>query len=124
MSIKLSCIALDISKTLEGTKLLVEPPRVYKGVRDGIKTGPEGLAYTCLCAGLNFEKQVIKVPGTLHSPINYDGTPIEVEFSGLEGKMWQDFNNRGEIKLTVTAKGIVAANEKPKLQINTGGEKA
>lgn len=112
MSIKLKDLVFDVEKTLAGDMLLVEPPRVYEGYKEGIKTGAEGLAYTCLIAGLNFEKQVIKVAGSITSPFEYDGSPIRVEFDNLEGKVWQDFNNKGEIKLSVSAKSVRPITEK------------
>lgn len=112
MAIKLRELVLDVEKTLAGDKLLVEQPKVYEGYKEGVKTGPEGLAFTCLIASLNYEKQVIKVAGSIQPPFEYCGVPIRVEFDSLEGKVWQDFNNKGEIKLSVTAKSVRAITEK------------
>lgn len=122
MSIKLSNLVIDIPKTLEGDILLLENPRVYENYEEGVKTGPAGLAYTCLCEGLNFEKQVVKIPGATEPPFEYEGKPIHVTFGGIEGKAWQDFSNKGEIKLSVTAKSITPLVEKPHIKMNTGGK--
>lgn len=111
MAIKLKDLVFDVEKTLEGDMLIVEPPRVYEGYKEGIKTGPEGLSYTCLSAGLNYEKVNIKISGSTQPPFIYNDTPVRVEFEGLEGKVWQDFN-KGEIKLSVTAKSIRPFTEK------------
>ena len=110
MAIKLKDLAFDIEKTLEGKILLLEEPRVY-----------EGLAYTCLCEGLNYEKQTIKIAGSIQPPFEYNGTPIPVEFEGLEGKVWQEWSNKGEIRLSVTAKGIKPIENK---RVKIGGDKA
>lgn len=121
MAIKLKDLAFDIEKTLEGKILLLEEPRVYEGYKEGVKTGAEGLAYTCLCEGLNYEKQTIKIAGSIQPPFEYNGTPIPVEFEGLEGKVWQEWSNKGEIRLSVSAKGIKPIAEK---RIKLGGDKA
>ncbi len=112
MGFKLKDLVFNVEKTLEGDILVVEPPKVYEGYREGIKIGPEGLSYTCLSVGLNYEKVIIKVAGSTQPPFNYNDTPVRVEFEGLEGKVWQDFNNKGEIKLSVTAKSIRPFTEK------------
>lgn len=120
MPIKLSNLVIDVPKTLEGDIFLLEKPRVYENYEEGVKTGPAGLAYTCLCEGLNFEKQVVKVPGVIEPSFEYEGKPIRVTFDGIEGKAWQDFSNKGEIKLSLTAKKIMPAEEKPRPRINRG----
>ena len=109
----LKYIKVDMKSTLEsGVVLLIEKPRAYESWNEGIKTGLEGLAYPCLCEGLNFEKLTVKIAGTTVSPIEYKGEPIAVVFEGLEGKLWQDFKNGGEVKLSVTARNIAPAEEK------------
>lgn len=106
MSIKLKDLKFDVEGTLKGKMLLVEPPKVYEGYKDGVRTGPEGLAYTCLCDGINYEKQIIKVAGSVTPPFVFDGLPIPVRFKNLRGKVWQDWSNKGEIKLSVTADSV------------------
>lgn len=120
MAIRLKDLVIDVPKTLEGEILLLEEPRVYENYEEGVKTGPGGLAYTCLCEGLNYEKQVIKVAGSITPEIQFEDKPIRVALEGLEGKAWQDFNNRGEIKLSVIAKKIVPVADKPRLRMNAG----
>lgn len=122
MAIKLKDLKFDVVASMQGEILLVDEPRVYETYEEGVKKGPGGIAYTCLCAGLNFEKQVIKIPGILTPQVEYNGTPLRVAFEGLEGKVWQDFSNHGEIKLSVTAKEIVAVTDKPHLKMNMGGK--
>ncbi len=120
----LKYIKLDIQSTLEsGTTLLIEKPRVYENYDEGVKQGPAGLAYPCLCEGLGFEKLTIKIPGTTIPQVAYENEPIPVKFEELEGKLWKDFRNGGEVKLSVTAKGIAPVEERPKLRMSKG-EKA
>ena len=106
MAIQLKDLAFDVEATLEGKMLLVEKPKVYDGYREGVKIGPEGLAYKCLCEGLNYEKQVIKIKGSLDIPFEFNDSPIPVKFENLQGKVWQDWSNKGEIKLSVTADSV------------------
>lgn len=111
-------IKIDMESTLEnGTILLIEEPRVYENYDEGVKTGPAGLAYHCLCEGLNFEKLTIKVPGSTVSQVEYKGEPVPVTFEGLEGKLWQDFKNGGAVKLSVNAKNITPIDNK-RLKMN------
>lgn len=111
-------IKLDMQSTLSsGTVLLIEKPRVYENYDEGVKTGPAGLAYLCLCEGLNFEKLTIKVPGSTVPQVEYEDEPIPVSFGGLEGKLWQDFKNGGEVKLSVTANSIAPVGENKRLKM-------
>ena len=119
---KLKDLSFDVKKTVDGKLLLVEKPTEYEGYKDGVKTGSEGLRYTVLCEKLNFDKITIKIPGKLTPSIVYEGTPVPVSFEGLEGKVWQDFNNHGEIKLSLTATDIKVAGEKH-IKVNNGGNR-
>lgn len=111
-------IKIDMDATLlSGTVLLIEKPRVYENYDEGVKTGPAGLAYHCLCEGLNFEKLTIKVPGLTVPQLEYEDEPIPVTFEGLEGKLWQDFKNGGAVKLSVTAKSIVPVGNNKRLKM-------
>lgn len=113
-------IKVNMDATLEsGAVLLIEQPRVYEGYNEGVKTGPAGLAYQCLCEGLNFEKLTIKVPGSTVPQVEYEDEPVPVTFEGLEGKLWQDFKNGGTVRLSVTAKGIAPVGDK-RLKMNKG----
>ena len=78
--------------------------------------------YPCLFEGLDFEKMSVKVPGAIEPQINYEDEPIPVTFEGLEGKLWQDFKNGGEVKLSLTAKSIMPFNEKASLKMNKEGK--
>ncbi len=111
-------IKIDMAGTLSsGTVLLIEKPRVYENYDEGVKTGPAGLAYLCLCESLNFEKLTIKVPGLTVPQVEYNDEPIPVTFEGLEGKLWQDFKNGGEIRLSVTAKSIASVGDNKRLKM-------
>lgn len=112
-------LVMDSEKMIGNTTLLLEI-RPYATYKEGIKGDQEGLVFTCLVEQMGFEKLDIKVAGILQPPFAFDGTPIPVEFEGLEGKVWQDWNNKGEIKLSVTAKGIKKHTGK---QIKIGEEK-
>lgn len=113
-------LARDIKKTL-GNLNAVESPKEYYGYKEGIKTEVEGLTFPCLSDGLGYEKVNIKVPGLLQPPFEFTGTPIPVEFEGLEAKLWQDWSNKGEVKLSLTATAIKPLSAK---QIKLGGDKA
>ena len=117
---KLSDLSINIPDTLKGNLLLIEEPKTYEGYREGVKTGPEGLSYLCMSEGLNYDKVTVKVAGALTPAIHYEGKPIQVEFEGLDGKVWQDFRNGGQLKLSLTAKSVhVAGSEK---RIKIGGD--
>lgn len=120
MAIKLKDLYFDVEKTLEGELLLIEEPRVYENYAEGVKTGAAGKSYTCISAGLNFEKVTIKVPGFGEHQLEYAGNPMKVAFEGLEGKVWQDFNNKGEIKISVTATRVLSVTERNHLKVNAG----
>lgn len=113
-------LVIDVEKTI-GNRLLLLDVRPYAGYKEGIKGEQEGLAFNCLSERMNYEKLDIKVSGILQPPFEFDGTPIPVEFEGLEAKVWQDWNNKGEVRLSVTAKGIRQLAGK---QIRLGGDKA
>lgn len=113
-------LIIDVEATV-GKKLLLLGVRPYAGYKEGIKGEQEGLTFNCLSETMDFEKIDIKVAGLLRPPFEFDGTPIPVEFDGLEGKVWQDWSSKGEVKLSVTAKGIrPIATEK---RIKIGGDK-
>lgn len=116
--INLKDLYFDVVRTLQGEILVVEEPRAYFNYEEGIKKEQAGMDYICLCEGLKYEKQSIKVPGIMASQIEYQGRPIRVTCEGLEGKVWQDFNNKGEIKLTITAKSIAPIVEKTRFKMN------
>lgn len=119
----LKFVKVDIEETIKaGTVLLIEKPRVFEKYEDGVKTGLGGLSYLCLFEGLNYEKLTVKIPGTTEPQINYKDKPIPVAFEGLEGKLWQDFRNGGEVKLSLSAENILPVEEKPRLRINKEGK--
>lgn len=106
----------------EGTILLIGKPRVFAKYEDGVKVGAGGLTYPCLFEELDFEKMSVKVPGVVEPQVNYEDEPLQVTFEGLEGKLWQDFKNGGEVRLSLTAKSIQPFNEKARIKMNNGGK--
>lgn len=123
MSNILKLVKVDIEKMMEeGTVLLIGKPRIFEKYEDGVKTGPGGLSYPCLFQGLDFEKMSVKVSGAIEPQVKYKDEPIPVTFQGLEGKLWQDFKNSGEVKLSLTAKSIMPVNEKARLKMSAGGK--
>lgn len=98
-------LVIDVKNTI-GDKLLLLSVRPYAGYKEGVKGEQEGLTFNCLSETMDYEKIDIKIAGLLQPPFEFDGTPIPVEFEGLEAKCWQDWNNKGEVKLSITAKAI------------------
>lgn len=113
-------LMIDVKKTI-GNKLLLLEAGPYAGYKEGIKGEQEGFAFNCLSETMNFEKIKIKIAGLMQLPFEFDGTPIPVEFDGLEAKVWQDWSNKGELKLSITAKAIRSLGGK---QIKIGGNEA
>lgn len=113
-------IVINVEETV-GNKLLLLGVRPYAGYKEGVKGEQEGLTFNCLSEAMDYEKIDIKVAGLMQPPFEFDGTPIPVEFEELEAKIWQDWNNRGEVKLSITAKDIRPLGGK---QIKIGGDKA
>lgn len=113
-------LTVDVEKTI-GSKLLLLGVRPYAGYKEGVKGEQEGLTFNCLSETMDYEKIDIKVAGLIQPPFEFSGTPVSVEFEGLEAKVWQDWSNKGEVKLSITAKGIRPLGAK---QIKIGGDKA
>ena len=123
MSNILKLIKVDMEEMIkDGTILLIGKPRVFEKYEDGVKVGAGGLTYPCLFEGLDFEKMSVKGPGVVEPQVSYEDEPIQVTFEGLEGKLWQDFKNGGEVKLSLTAKSIMPFNEKARLKMYNGGK--
>lgn len=111
-------LVIDISEMV-GDKLLLLSVRPYASYKEGVKGEQEGLTFNCLSERLDFEKVDIKIAGLLKSPFEFDGNPVHVAFDGLEGKVWQDWGNKGEVKLSITAKEIRPLTQK---RIKIGGD--
>lgn len=112
-------LVIDAEKTLG--ELVAVQSNPYNKYSEGIKGVQEGIKFSCLSKTLGYEKVEIKVAGLMNEPFPLDGTPVPVEFEGLEAKVWQDWRNGGEIKLSITAKAIRPLAEK---RIKLGGDKA
>ena len=109
-------IKVNVEETIGKRPLMVEH-RALNGYKDGVKGEQEGTTVTVLSESAGFEKVDVKIPGMMTLPFEFNGAPIQVEFEGLEGKLWQDWNNRGAIKLSATAKTVRPASGK-KIQLN------
>lgn len=109
-------LIIDVENTI-GNKLLLLGVRPYAGYKEGVRGEQEGLVFNCLSETMGYEKIDIKVAGLLQVPFEFNGSPVLVEFEGLEAKVWQDWGNKGEVKLSVTAKAIkpLAAKQQIKL---------
>lgn len=113
-------LVIDVEKTI-GKKLLLLDLYPYAGYKEGIKGAQEGLVFYCLSEAMGYEKNAIKIAGLMEPPFEFDGTPIPVEFEGLEAKVWQDWSNKGTVKLSITAKNVKPIVSK---QIKLGGDRA
>lgn len=105
MSNILKSIVIDAERTV-GNKLLLLNVRPYASYNEGVKGEQEGLTFTILSEKMNFEKVDIKISGILKPPFEFNGTPLPVEFENLEGKLWQDWSNKGAVKLSLSATAI------------------
>ncbi len=43
-------------------------------------------------------------------------------FEGLEGRLWKDFKNGGEVRLSVTSKSIEPVGDSKRLKMNKEGK--
>lgn len=98
-------LVVNAKETL-GDKLLLLETRPYAKYIEGIRGEQEGITVTVLSETLGYDKIDVKISEFMELPFAFDGTPIPVEFEGLKAKVWQDWNNKGEVKLSVTATGI------------------
>lgn len=107
----LNNLVIDVNETV-GNKLLLLEVRPYASYKEGVKGEQEGLTFTCLSERMNFEKIDVKIAGILKPPFDFNGKPVPVELEGLDGRLWQDWSNRGTVKLSLTATGIRQAETK------------
>lgn len=113
-------LILDTTATV-GDKLLLLSIRPYASYKEGVKGEQEGLTFNCLSEKLCYEKIDIKVSGIVQPPFDFDGTPIPVEFENLQGKLWQDWKNKGEVKISLIATNIRPIENENK-RIRLGGD--
>lgn len=100
--------------------LLTEPPTPFYDFKDGIKGEQLGIKYTGVASNFNFREFVIKVRGELKPSIEYQGKPITVYFTGLTGTLYQDFKNRGEVKISLYADTVTTS--KVTIKLSNKGE--
>jgi len=114
MSNILKSIVIDAERTV-GNKLLLLNVRPYASYNEGVKGEQEGLTFTVLSEKMDFEKVDIKISGILKPPFEFNGAPLPVEFEGLEAKLWQNWSEKGAVKLSLTATGINVKEKRIKL---------
>lgn len=119
MSNILKSIVIDAERTV-GNKLLLLDVRPYASYNEGVRGEQEGLTFTVLSEKMNFEKVDVKISGILKPPFEFNGTPLPVEFDGLESKLWQDWSNKGTVRLSLSASAI---RLKDRTHIKIGGDK-
>ena len=120
MSNILKSIVINAEETI-GNKLLLLDVRPYASYNEGVRGEQEGLTFTVLSEKMNFEKVNVKISGILKPPFEFNGTPLPVEFDGLEGKLWQDWSNKGAVKLSLSAAAIKLRDS---TRIKIGGDKS
>lgn len=98
-------LVINAKETL-GDELSILRVREYRKYIEGIRGDVEGLTITVLSEKMECEKVDVKIAGLMELPFAFDGTRIPVVFEGLEAKAWQDWDNKGIVKLSVTATGI------------------
>lgn len=113
----LNCIVINAQETI-GDKLLLLDVRPYASYKEGVRGEQEGLTFNCLSEALGFEKIDVKVAGLLNPPFEFDGTPVPVVFENVAAKIWQDWNNKGAVRISFTATDIKVTQK-----IKIGGEK-
>ena len=113
----ISKIVLDVRETIGEKTLLLEwrPSFSYAG---GVKGEQDGIKLTCLSEKAGYEKIDIKIPGMMSLPFEFNNTPIPVVFEEISGKLWQDWSNKGTVKMSVVAKGIKPVEVRRKVQLN------
>ncbi|MBR1641622.1 MAG: hypothetical protein IJ683_04780 [Butyrivibrio sp.] len=114
----LKYVVVDAIKTA-GIKMMMLECRPHYPFVEGIRGEQDGIVVTGLSEKMGYEKADIKILGLSKLPFDFDGTPTPVEFEDLEGKLWQDWNNKGAVKLSLSAKGVKLAGNK---RIKLGGD--
>lgn len=113
-------LVIDAERTIGKNVLALECHRDFN-YNEGVKGMQKGLKFKCLSEVMGYEKVDVKIDGIMEPPFELDGTPVPVVFEGLSVKVWQDFSNKGELKLSVTATAIKPIGGK---QIKIGGNEA
>ena len=109
-------LVVDVPKTI-GEKVLLLDYRPFYSYDEGIKGSQEGITCNCLSETLGYEKIDIKVFGLMQLPFEIDSKPIPVTFEETEAKLWQDWSNKGELKLSISAKAVAPVSDK-RIKIN------
>ena len=104
-------LVINVRETL-GDKVLLLSSRPLAKYIEGIKGEQEGITVTCLSERMAYEKVDVKIVGLMELPFEFNNTPIPVSFEGLEGKIWQDWEHKGELKFSISAQGIKPLSSK------------
>lgn len=112
----LNKLPIDV-KQVVADALLVSKGRPYMNYVEGVKTGVGGTAYNLLLPALDYINVPVKIEGEMSPSIEYLGNPIPVALSEVRCKAYRDFGKSGEIKLSITAKGIQTL-DRGRLKVN------
>ena len=112
----LNKLPIDV-KQVVADALLVSKGRPYMNYVEGVKTGVGGTAYNLLLPALDYINVPVKIEGEMSPSIEYLGKPIPVALSEVRCKAYRDFGKSGEIKLSITAKGIQTL-DRGRLKVN------
>lgn len=118
----LSKLPID-EKQVVANAMLVSEGRPYMKYVEGVKTGVAGTAYNLLLPALDYVNVTVKIEGEMTPSIEYLGTPIPIVLSEVRCKAYRDFGRSGEIKLSITAKGIRVL-ERNRIKMNRGNDDA
>ncbi len=99
--------------------MLVSEGRPFWNYAEGIKTGVGGTTYNLLLPSLDYINVPVKIEGEMTPSIEYLGNPIPVILSEAQCKVYRDYAKSGEIKLSITAKGIQVL-DRSRLKVNRG----
>ena len=109
----LSYLRVDYSSLISDGILLTEPPKSFYEFKEQI-----GIKYTGVSPNMDYKEIDVKVKGQLKPSVEYQGTPINVYFTGLTGNLYQDFKRGGEVKISLyaetvsTSKGTIKLSNK------------
>ena len=99
----LSYLRVDYSSLIPDGIILTEPPKSFYEFKDGIRGEQIGIKYTGVSPNMDYKEIDVKVKGQLKPSVEYQGTPINVYFTGLTGNLYQDFKRGGEVKISLYA---------------------
>lgn len=116
----LSYLRVDYSSLISDGILLTEPPKSFYEFKDGIRGEQIGIKYTGVSPNMDYKEIDVKVKGQLKPSVEYQGTPINVYFTGLTGNLYQDFKRGGGVKISLYAETV--STSKGTIKLSNKGE--